>query len=337
MKIENTDELRLLLECARGGSLTAASRVLLISPAAASAMLKKLEARLGVRLVERSTRALRLTAAGEQLCDYGQRALELLDEGLDRISEGPEPGGVRAGGALPRLRGRIRVSASSDLTRQLLLPLLDGYLARHPGIELDLRVGDSMLDVYKDEVDVALRYGQLADSGLVVRRLAEVHRIAVASPGYLQRAGRPRHPDELAGHECLTFRIRGRHEREWRFHARGPEGEGGGGGGGKVQAEGSAGPTLRVAVRGARSTDDGAIAHHWALQGLGVVYKSALDVRLSLASGALVDLFPDWLGDALPLHAVMPSQRFMPLRVRALVEHLAQGLASPDRQGVLAD
>jgi len=326
MRIENTDELRLLLECARGGSLTAASRVLLISPAAASAMLKKLEARLGVRLVERSTRALRLTAAGEQLCDYGQRALELLDEGLDLISEGPEPGGARAGGALPRLRGRIRVSASSDLTRQLLLPLLDGFLARHAGIELDLRVGDSMLDIYKDEVDVALRYGQLADSGLVARRLAEVRRVAVASPAYLQRAGRPTHPDELAGHECLTFRIRGRHEREWRFHARGPAGGGGG--------EGSAGPPLRVAVRGARSTDDGAIAHHWALQGLGVIYKSALDVRLSLASGALVDLFPDWLGDPLPLHAVMPSQRFMPLRVRALVEHLALGLASPARQGV---
>ena len=322
MKIENTDELRLLLECARGGSLTAASKVMDITPAAASAMLKKLEARLGLRLVERSTRALRLTQAGEQLREHGQRALELLDEGLALALEADPAAAAAAGGGRGaagevRLRGRIRVSASSDLTRQQLLPLFDSFLAQHPAVELHLSVSDSLLDIYKDEVDVALRYGQLADSGLVARRLAELRRMAVASPAYLERHGWPAHPSELAGHECLTFRMRNRHEREWRFHPRGPQGE---------VAPGS---VLRVAVRGARSTDDGAIAHQWALQGLGVSYKSELDVRLSLARGALVDLFPDWLGDPLPLQAVMPSQRFLPQRVRALVEHLAKGLASP--------
>ena len=101
MKIENTDELRLLLECARGGSLTAASKVLLITPAAASAMLKKLEARLGVRLVERSTRALRLTPAGEQLRDYGQRALELLDEGVAPDPQRRAGCAAGSGSALP--------------------------------------------------------------------------------------------------------------------------------------------------------------------------------------------------------------------------------------------
>jgi len=309
MKIENTDELRLLVECARGGSLTAASRVMQITPAAASAMLKKLEARLGVRLVERSTRALRLSAAGEQLRDYGQRALELLDEGVALVSE-EQPGGRAKGRAADaRLRGRIRMSASSDLTRRQLLPLLDAFMQIHPGVELHLSVGDSLLDIYKDEVDVAIRYGQLADSGLVARRLTEVKRLAVASPAYLKRHGRPAHPSELAGHDCLTFKIRNRHERQWRFQ----------------QSEDGA--VLAVPVQGRRSTDDGEIAHGWALAGLGVVYKSELDVRTSLAQGLLVDLFPDWMGDRLPLHAVMPSQRFMPQRVRALVEHLAEGLA----------
>lgn len=316
MKIENTDELRLLLECARGGSLTAASKVMDITPAAASAMLKKLEARLGLRLVERSTRALRLTQAGEQLREHGQRALELLDEGLALALEADPvaaaAGSRAAGSDTPRLRGRIRVSAPSDLTRQLLLPLFDEFLARHPAVELQLSVSDSVLDLLKDEVDLALRYGQLPDSGLVARRLASVHRMAVASPAYLERHGRPRHPSELSQHACLSFKIRNRLERSWRFRPRGQE----------VAAP------LVVAVQGPRSCDDASIAHLWAIQGLGVIYKSALDVRLSLARGELVDLFPDWQGDHLPLHALMPSQRFLPQRVRALVEHLAQGLAA---------
>lgn len=305
MKIENTDELRLLLECARGGSLTAASKVMNITPAAASAMLKKLEARLGVRLMERSTRALRLTAAGEQLRDYGQRALELLDEGLTLISEG----NTVAPNA--KLRGRIRLSAPSDLTRRQVLPLLDSFMDKHAGVELHLSVSDSMLDIYKDEVDVAIRYGLLADSNLVARRLTEVNRLAVASPEYLKRQGRPAHPSELATHECLTFKIRNRAERQWRFRPRAEAG----------------GAELSVSIHGRRSTDDGAIAHGWALAGLGVIYKSELDVRDSLKAGALVNLFPDWVGDKLPLHAVMPSQRFMPQRVRALIDHLALGLA----------
>lgn len=311
MKIENTDELRLLVECARGGSLTAASRVMQITPAAASAMLKKLEARLGVRLVERSTRALRLSAAGEQLRDYGQRALELLDEGVALVSEEQQGGRAKGRAAEARLRGRIRMSASSDLTRRQLLPLLDAFMREHPGVELHLSVGDSLLDIYKDEVDLAIRYGQLADSGLVARKLTEVNRLAVASPAFLKRHGRPAHPSELSRCECLTFKIRNRHERQWRFRQRD-----------------DAGPVLAVPVQGRRSTDDGEIAHGWALAGLGVVYKSELDVRASLAQGLLVNLFPDWIGDRLPLHAVMPSQRFMPQRVRALVDHLAQGLAS---------
>ncbi len=311
MEIENTAELRLLVECARGGSLTAASKVMNITPAAASAMLKKMEARLGARLVERSTRALRLTAAGERLRDYAQRALELLEEGLAQLHEG-EPGRGKA--STPVLRGRIRVSASSDLTRRVMLPLLDSFLERHPGVELHLNVGDGLQDVVRDEVDVALRYGELADSRLVARRLFDGRRLLVASPDYLKRHGRPQHPQELAtGHECIRFKIGERLERQWKFWR-------------KDQMNG---PSVDVAVQGRRSADDGGIAHLWALQGRGLTYKSELDVRESLASGALVDVLPDWVGRPMPLHALMPSQRFMPQRIKALVDHLAAGLAQP--------
>jgi len=309
MKIENTSELRLLVECARRGSLSAASREMQLSPAAASAMLKRLEARLGVRLMERSTRALRLTAAGEQLRDYAQRALELLDEGLAQVSEAPLSLKGKSG---ERLRGRIRLSASSDLTRQWVLPMLQDFMARHPAVELHLSVSDSLQDIYKDEIDVALRYGQLPDSSLVARRLALVRRQVVASPDYLKRAGTPRQLEDLAAHDCITFRIRNRHERAWRLRpAETPEAE-----------------PVSVPVQGRLSTDDGEIAHRWALQGQGLIYKSELDVRRALIDGQLVQVLPGWLGDELPLHAVMPSQRFLPQRVRALVDHLVEGFAT---------
>ncbi|MFY8117941.1 MAG: LysR substrate-binding domain-containing protein [Roseateles sp.] len=312
MEIENIQELRLLVECARGGSLSAAARELQITPAAASALLKRLEARLGVRLAERSTRALRLTSAGEQLRDYAQRVLELLEEGVAQLSEGGAAPG-RAGAAAASLRGRIRVSASSDLTRRVLLPLLDEFLARHPGVELQLQVGDSLLDVVRDQVDLALRYGELADSALVARQLWSGRRLLVASPDYLRRRGWPRHPQALDGHECIRFKIGNRLERDWAFWPRAaPQGA-----------------PLVVAVQGQRSADDGGIAHQWALEGRGLTYKSELDVRDSLASGALVEVMPDWVGRPMPLHAVLPSQRFLPLRLRALVDHLAQGLAAP--------
>lgn len=309
MQIENTAELRLLVECARGGSLTAASRVLNITPAAASALLKKLEARLGVRLVERSTRALRLTTAGHRFRDVAQQALELLDEGLTQLQEA-EPGAARA--HAPLLRGRIRLSASSDLTRRVLLPLLDRFLDRHAGVELHLSVGDALQDVVKNEVDIALRYGELADSRLVARRLFEGRRLLVASPDYLRRQGWPSHPDELAtGHECIRFKIGDRLERQWRFWRR----------------DQLHGPAVDVTVQGRRSADDGGIAHRWALEGRGLTFKSELDVRESLASGALVEVLPGWVGRPMPLHALMPSQRYLPQRIKALLDHLAEGLA----------
>jgi len=309
MDIENTAELRLLIECARGGSLTAASREMGITPASASAMLKKLEARLGVRLAERSTRALRLTAAGERLRDYAQRALELLDEGLALVTEGGDDAAAKGRGATA-LRGRIRVSASSDLTRRIVLPLLDDFLDRHPGIELQLNVGDALQDVVRDEVDLALRYGELADSRLVARKLHDGRRLLVASPDYLQRHGRPSHPGELTQHDCIRFKIGDRLEREWRFWRRDA-----------MQAA-----PLDVTVQGRRTADDGGIAHQWALEGRGLTYKSCLDIRDSLASGALVEVLPDWVGRTMPLHALMPSQRFLPQRLKALVDHLAEGL-----------
>jgi len=292
MKIENPADLRVLVQTARGGSLSAAARALGMTPAAASATLKRLEAQLGTRLFERSTRAMRLTAPGQVLLDYAVRAFELLDEGESQLAAD------RA-----TLVGSVRVAAPSDLTRTVLLPLLDEFLAAHPGLHLQLSVGDRVLDVLRDEVDVAIRYGTLADSRLVARTLAVAHPVCAASPDYLRRHAAPRAPQDLARHNCLLFERGGRRHRTWRFCRDGQWTE--------------------VRVDGDRHVDDASLARAWALAGRGVILKSGIDLRDDIERSALVPLLVDWQTEAYPLHALLPSGRFVPARVRALVDFLA--------------
>jgi DNA-binding transcriptional LysR family regulator len=297
MKIENLADLRVLVHTARGGTLTAAARSLGLTPAAASAALKRLEAQLGARLFERSTRAMRLTAQGQTLLDYASRAFELLAEGASLVAADR--------GALV---GMLRVAAPSDLTRGALLPWFDEFLALHPGLQLSLSVGDRPLDVTRDEVDVALRYGTLADSRLVARRLADSRPVLCAAPAYLQRHAAPQVPQDLLQHNCLTFHRSGRRQRLWRF--------------------GRHGQWTEVRVDGDRIADDASLARQWAVEGRGITLKSWLDVRADVASGALVRLLPGWDTEPYPLHALLPSGRFVPARVRALVDFLAAKFAT---------
>lgn len=297
MKIENIGDLHVLVHTARGGSLTAAARTLGVTPAAASAALKRLEAQLGARLFERSTRAMRLTPQGQTMLDYAGRAFELLAEGESLVAADR--------GALV---GTLRVAAPSDLTRSTLLPWFDEFMDAHPGLQLALSVGDRPLDVTRDEVDVALRYGALADSRLVARKLADSRPVLCAAPAYLDRHPAPQTPQDLLQHNCLTFHRSGRHQRLWRFARNGQWTE--------------------VRVEGDRIVDDASLARQWMLDGRGITLKSALDVRRDEASGALVRLLPDWDTEPYPLHALLPSGRFVPARVRAFVDFLADRFAA---------
>jgi DNA-binding transcriptional LysR family regulator len=201
------------------------------------------------------------------------------------------------------LAGSIRLACSSDLARTTLLPWLSEFLAAHPGLELTLSVADLPLDVVRDEVDVAIRYGKLADSGLVARKLAMAWPVLSASPAYLSRHPAPTTPEDLLKHNCLTFDRSGRRHQLWRFALNGQWTE--------------------VRVNGDRSADDASLVREWALAGAGIVFKSGIDQRQDLASGALVRLLPEWETEPYPLHALLPSGRFIPHRVRALVDFLA--------------
>jgi DNA-binding transcriptional LysR family regulator len=293
MKFQSTDELLVLVECGHGGNLTSAAELLDITPAAASAILRKLEARLGVKLVERTTRRLALTAEGQAMLGYAERALELLREG-ESLTVGNAKAPV----------GTVRVAAGSVLARQFLLPLVDSFLAEYPKAEVDLTVSDTVQDVVRDEVDVAFRYGDLKDARLASRKLANASRMVVAAPGYWAKHGKPAHPSELGRHDCITFNQRNRRHVLWQFTA-------------------AAGEAVSVRVTGRRSADDADIALRWALAGQGVLCANAFDLKPSLDKGLLSPALDGWTGEAEPLFAVLPANRFVPLRVKAFVDWVA--------------
>ena len=296
MIIENIGDLRVLVQTARAGSLTGAAKALGITPAAASATLKRLESQLGVRLFERSTRAMRLTPPGQALLDYASRAFDLIREGEARATSD------RAG-----LVGLIRLAAPSDLARATLLPWLDEFMEAHPGIELALSVGDRLLDVVRDEVDLAIRYGNLSDSRLVARTLIRTSPIVVAAPSYLARHPVPQSPMDLTQHNCLAYDRGGKPHRTWRFTRDGQ--------------------SVEVHVTGNRTVDDASLARQWAVAGAGILLKSPIESRQELVDGRLVRLLSDWQLDGYPVHAILPSGRFVPMRVRALVDFLAEKFA----------
>src|SRR5690606_13171142 len=292
MLIENLGDLRVLVQTARTGSLTGAARALGITPAAASATLKRLEAQLGVRLFERSTRAMRLTPQGQILLDYASRAFELVEEGEAQATVD------RAG-----LVGLIRLAAPSDRGRATLRPWLDEFMAAHPGVRLALSVGDRPLDVVRDEVDLAIRYGHLVDSRLVARPLMDTAPVVVAAPAYLVRHPAPKTPMDLIRHNCLAYDRAGRPHRTWRFTRDGQ--------------------SIEVHVSGNRSVDDASLARQWAVAGAGILLKTPVEMRHEMRDGRLVRLLADWQLDHYPLNVILPSGRFIPVRVRTLVNFLA--------------
>lgn len=253
------DDVQLFVEMADAGSISAGGRRLGIGAATASAALKRLEQRLQAQLFERSTRSLRLTQAGESFLGHCRHAMQQLQEGQAALQRG------RQG-----LQGDIHLGAPSDLGRGTLDELLEPFRRAHPGIRLVMHLSDALHDLYRQPVDLVLRYGALRDSAMVARQLCDNDRVIVASPEYLRRRGRPKSVQALAQHNCICFYLGGELRERWTLHFEGRGHE--------------------VQVRGDRAADDGAIVRQWALQGHGVVYKSRLDIRSDLAARRLVEL-----------------------------------------------
>ncbi|MEY9335129.1 DNA-binding transcriptional LysR family regulator [Pseudomonas protegens] len=287
-------DLEIFVRTADAGSISAAARSLGLTAAAASIALKRLETRLGSRLLARSTRSMRLTEEGRRYLESVRLALATLEDGelaLKQQSQG--------------LAGVLQLSAPSDFGRNALLPWLDEFKAEHPQLRLQLRLDDRHADLFRDAVDVALRFGVPEDSSLVALPILPGHRrIACASPAYLARCGVPQNPEALAGHSALLYLRNGQPYDRWRF-SRGSE-------------------TREVLVRGDYLCDDGEVARRWALAGHGIVYKARLDVAEDIRAGRLVPLLGDWQGEPSPFNLLCPHRLQVSQRVRLLHSFVLQ-------------
>ena len=270
------DDLTVFVRTADRGSLSAAARELEISPALASVAVKRLEGELGLRLFARTTRSLRLTEEGERYLRHAREALRMLQDGQDALTEGKEA-----------LGGVLKISMPSDLGRNMLAGWLDQFQALYPKVGYQLNVGDRVSDMYRQPVDIAIRYGRQEDSSLIALPLApDNRRVLVASPEYVQRHGVLTDLRDLARHNCLRFMLDDVIHDRWNFYG----------------AYGA--PALSVHVQGDRSADDADLVRRWAVAGLGVAYKSRLDVSGDLGAGRLLVLMPHVQGEPAPLHMV---------------------------------
>lgn len=283
-------DLELFCAVADGGSFSAAGRRLGLTPSAVSRTLDRIEARLGARLLLRSTRALTLTAEGQAYLAAARRILADLDEAEQAIADQGAP------------RGRIRVSAALSHLRICIVPLLGEFVRRYPNILVDINLSDGIVDVAAGQADVAIRAGPLADSALTARRLSASGRTIVASPEYLARRGVPETPEDLQDHDCLNFSFR-RAEPVWPFRRDGID--------------------YALKLRGGIEANSGDTLSQLALDGAGVARVGNFSLGNAVAEGRLVPLLePFNPGDIEVFHAVFVGGPNMPARVRVFVDYL---------------
>jgi DNA-binding transcriptional LysR family regulator len=276
---------------------TRAARDLGVTPSAVSKLVTRLERRLGVRLLQRSTRRIALTAEGTLYFERVQRIVaEIEDAESDvmRFSQAP--------------RGRVRIGMGNAFANFALVPALPEFMARYPELSLDLVITEYKLDLVDAGLDLAIRFGPLGELNLAARRIGEYERVVVAAPGYLERHGTPRTPEELTHHNCLTLAgVAG--QTEWPF--RGPRG------------------TRSIAVRGNLAIDNAETLYEAALAGLGIMRLADLVVGPAIQSGQLVPILLDaHQPEPLPLHAVYAPVRRRPPRLEAVLQFLVEKFGS---------
>jgi DNA-binding transcriptional LysR family regulator len=283
-------EMSVLAAVVETGSFTRAAEVLGLSASGVSRSVARLEAKIGVRLLERTTRALRLTGEGTRLYELAAPHLSGIEEAADAVA-----------GAAAQVRGVLRVSLNPLFVRYVLAPRLPEFLARYPELELKMVLVPDAADLVTEGVDVAVRFGPQPASSMSSRLLLHTRVLTVAAPAYLKRHGRPETPQDLAGHECLQY-INPQDGRvfDWEFH-RGKE-------------------VLVVETRGRLTLTDGDALVRACVAGAGVAQILALGFESLTADGVLVDLFPDWPDETFPLYAIRPSRRLPPAAAEAFLD-----------------
>ncbi|WLE63879.1 LysR family transcriptional regulator [Burkholderia plantarii] len=279
-------------------SFVRASEALGVTSSAISRTVSRLEKRLGVRLFDRTSRAVSLTQEGREFYERVASSLQEIEDAAARIQRAPAA-----------VEGRLRLNVDPWFARFVLAPRLERLMSAHRALQIDLVARDRLGDLVSDGFDAALRFGEPKSSSLVAHPVMRTRITTCAAPSYLRRHGVPKHPNELAEgrHECLLFRnsMTGQ-PFPWEFH-RGDE-------------------ILTVPVTGRLVANDLATKLAACAGGLGITQTMMLGMAGSIARGELVELFPDWRDETLPLYVYYPSRRFLPPRMRVFLDFVAESL-----------
>lgn len=296
-------DLEIFVRTADNANLSATARSLGMTPAAASAALKRLEAETGVQLFLRSTRHLRLTSEGEVFLAQCRPALSALQQAALQLASGG-----------PGSRGQLKLAAPSDLGRNVLLPWLNEFQDANPGVDIRLHLSDRLANVYSEPIDAAFRYGHPSDSNLIALPIAPQHRrVLCAAPSYLQGRGTPSSPTQLQDHDCLCFMLGDDVHDRWRFERPGEQ-------------------ASLIRVRAINVSNDGDVVRRWALLGKGIAYKAYFDVAQDLAQGRLQAICQDWIGELTPLHLLVAGRSQITPLLRQLHQFMVERLELWERQ-----
>ena len=296
--IDHASEMAAFVRVVDSKGFSAAAAGLGLTPSAVSKLVTRLETRLGVRLLQRTTRALHLTEEGEVFYAAAQRIVGEIETLEDQIT-----------GHSGTPQGLLRVTTSLAFASHQLAPVLSEFLARHPLVQLDLLPTDRVIDMVEEGVDIAIRIGRLADTSFMARKIGEDKRLICAAPSYLARHGTPRRPEELARHNCIVSRERAYLNR-WPF---------------KID-----GQVSEIEVGGRVAISEGEMQMQLALQGIGIARLTRLTLARAIRDGALVPLLDDFSADEpVAIHAVYPHRRHLAAKVPAFVNFLIEKFTPP--------
>jgi len=293
-------ELGFFSALAKCGSLSAAARELGITTPAVSKRLSLMEARIGVPLINRTTRRMSLTPEGEVLLEHARRILADLDD-LDQILS-------KSKGAP---KGLLRVNATLGFGRLQVAPVISHYVRHYPEVDVQLQLSPTQPSLADDQFDVCVRFGEPSDTRVIAKPLAPNRRLLCASPKYIEAHGEPKLPHDLVRHNCICIRQGDEAYGVWRLFS------------------GRASDRLAEAVKvhGNLATNDGEIAVNWALDGHGILMRAEWDIDRYLRNGRLVQVLPHYFTPEADIHAIYPQRHRLSARVRAFVDFVALSLA----------
>jgi DNA-binding transcriptional LysR family regulator len=293
--MERSGEMEVFVRVVQAGGFSAAARSLDLTPSAVSKLIARLEARLGSRLLLRTTRALTLTEEGETYYQAGTRILQDIDEADQAATAGS-------------VRGRLRINASLPFGAACVAPAVPSFLAHHPDVTVDLSFTDDVVDLVAQKADIAFRVGGLPDSALMARKLSQSRYVICASPDYLARQGTPQVPDDLLQHNCLGFNFR-KVRSPWPFVVDGRD--------------------IALPVAGNLLVNNGETLRQMALAGAGIARMGLWHAAADIAAGRLVPVLDAFRTNDLELiHAVYVGGGHVPNRVRAFIDHMTDWLAA---------